>query len=536
MLVIVRRVSSGALTMKHLIQDLSSGETRLIETPHPANAPNTLVINSRYSLVSVGTERMLVTFGKASLINKARQQPEKVRQVLEKMGTDGLFATIDAVRSKLGQPIPLGYSNVGVISQVGGNVAGFRSGDRVVSNGSHAEVVRVPANLCAKIPDGVSDQAAAFTVVASIGLQGVRLAQPTVGESVVVMGAGLIGLLTVQILLANGCRVLAVDYDSEKLALARKWGAETCNLSSNESPVEKGLAFSGGVGVDAVIITASTSSTDPVKQAAKMSRKRGRIILVGVAGLELDRADFYEKELTFQVSCSYGPGRYDPAYEEAGQDYPIGFVRWTEKRNFEAVLGLMDSGRIDVSDMISRQVAFEDAPAVYEELTTERSLLGVLLTYDSAEDTRSARVISLPRHEQPRQAGEPTIGLVGAGNYAARVLIPALKQSGARFGPIVTSTGLSGSIAGEKFGFEVSTTDLEEVIRNPEVSALVIATRHDSHARLAAKALGAGKDVFVEKPLAIDREGLEAVRAALESSLLSEGSPWLMVEPALSRE
>lgn len=516
--------------MKHLIQDLSSGETRLIDAPYPSNAPNSLVISSRCSLVSVGTERMLVSFGKASLINKARQQPEKVRQVLEKVATDGLFATVDAVRSKLGQPIPLGYSNVGVVREVGKNIAGFRVGDRVVSNGGHAEIVRVPSNLCAKVPDAVSDQTAAFTVVASIGLQGVRLAQPTIGESMVVMGTGLIGLLTVQILLANGCRVLAIDYDPEKLALARKWGAETCNLADGEDPVEKGLAFSDGIGVDAVLVTASTSSSEPLKQAAKMSRKRGRIVLVGVAGLEFDRADLYEKELTFQVSCSYGPGRYDPFYEEGGHDYPVGFVRWTEKRNFEAVLKLMESGRIDVSDMISREVSFENAPRVYDELATDKSLLGVLLTYGATDEARAARAIPLSNDDRLSPAVEaPIFGVVGAGNYATRILIPAFKEAGARFGPIITSAGLSGSIAGEKFGFNESTTDIEGAIRDPQVTALIIATRHDSHARLAAKALAAGKDVFVEKPLSVDREGLSIIHEALKASSHTGSAPRLMV-------
>ncbi len=356
--------------MKQIIQDLSSGDTRLIETPRPALSSGALVIDTTCSLISVGTERMLVDFGKAGLISKARKQPDKVRQVLNKVRTDGLAPTIEAVRSKLSQPIPLGYSNVGVVAQVGANTQGFVAGDRVLSNGNHAETVRVPQNLCAKIPDNVSDEAAAFAVVGSIGLQGIRLAQPTIGETFVVMGAGLIGLMTIQILLANGCRVLATDFDADKLALAQTWGAQICNLADGSDALAAAMAFSGGHGVDGVLITASTKSNDPVHLAANMCRKRGRIVLIGVVGLQLSRDDFYEKELSFQVSCSYGPGRYDSAYEEGGQDYPIGFVRWTEQRNFEAVLGLMSAGKIDVSDMISKKLPFEDAPACFSILGT----------------------------------------------------------------------------------------------------------------------------------------------------------------------
>jgi threonine dehydrogenase-like Zn-dependent dehydrogenase len=323
------------------------------------------------SLISAGTERMLVDFGRAGLLAKARQQPEKVAQVLDKVRTEGLLTTVEGVRSKLGQPIPLGYCNVGVVREAGAGVEGFRPGDRVVSNGPHADVVSVPRNLCARIPEGVSDEEAAFTVVAAIGLQGIRLAAPTLGEAFVVTGAGLIGLLTVQLLRAQGCRVLAIDFDEAKLALARGFGAETCNPARGEDPVAAGTAFGRGAGVDGVIVTASTKASDPVTQAARMCRKRGRIVLVGVTGLELSRADFYEKELSFQVSCSYGPGRYDPAYEDQGQDYPIGFVRWTEQRNFEAVLDLMAGGQIDVRPLISHRFAFENAPAAYETLASD---------------------------------------------------------------------------------------------------------------------------------------------------------------------
>ena len=359
--------------MKQILQNLQNGTTELVEAPSPRAGAGQLLIRTRRSLISAGTERMLVDFGKAGWIDKARQQPEKVQMVLDKARTDGVLATLDAVRAKLGEPIPLGYCNVGVVAEVGAGVEGFKLGDRVASNGSHADLVRVPQNLCALIPPGVDDDSAAFTVVGSIALQGIRLAQPTLGECFVVTGVGLIGLATVQLLRAHGCRVLAVDFDPQKLALAQRFGAVVCNPGRGEDPVAAGMALSDARGVDGVIITASTASSEPVSQAARMSRQRGRIVLVGVTGLELKRSEFYEKELTFQVSCSYGPGRYDPSYEEGGRDYPFGYVRWTEQRNFQAVLDLLADGRLDVAPLISHRVAFDDVPSAYDVLPPTRA-------------------------------------------------------------------------------------------------------------------------------------------------------------------
>jgi predicted dehydrogenase/threonine dehydrogenase-like Zn-dependent dehydrogenase len=498
--------------MKQVLQNMQSGETLVVDAPAPRAGSGDVVVHTSCTLVSAGTERMLVEFGKASLLDKARQQPEKVKMVLEKIGTDGLMTTVDAVRSKLAQPLPLGYCNVGVVGDLGKSVQGLKVGDRVVSNGPHADVVRVPKNLCARIPDGVSDETAAFTVVASIGLQGVRLVQPTLGEAVVVTGVGLIGLLTVQILRSSGCRVLAIDFDETKLALAQKFGAETCNPGKGEDPVAAGMAFSHGRGVDAVIITASTKSTDPVTQAARMSRKRGRIVLVGVTGLELNRADFYEKELMFQVSCSYGPGRYDPAYEERGQDYPLGFVRWTEQRNFEAILDMMSDGRLNVEPLISHRFAFEEAPRAYEVLTEERHALGILLKYNSAVEPRLQKRVRLAEVEFDR--ARPVVGFIGAGNYASRILIPAFKAAGAQLHTIITAGGVSGAVQGRKAGFAEAATDLDALLGNEAINAVAVVTRHDSHGRFVAEAVKAGKNVFVEKPLAIKRDDLASVEAA----------------------
>lgn len=504
--------------MQQILQDLGSGTTTVVEAPTPQVRSGTLLIDATVSLVSTGTERMLVEFGRASLVKKASQQPDKVRQVLQKVQTDGLMTTVDAVRSKLGQPIPLGYCHVGRVREVGSGVTGFRPGDRVISNGPHADVVCIPKNLCARIPDAVSDEAAAFVVVASIGLQGIRLAQPTLGESFVVTGVGLIGLLTVQLLRAHGARVLAVDFDPAKLALAHGFGAETCNPAAGEDPVAAAMAFSRGLGVDGVIITASTKSSEPVSQAAHMCRKRGRIVLVGVTGLELSRADFYEKELTFQVSCSYGPGRYDAAYEEGGQDYPVAHVRWTEKRNFEAVLDLMASGSLNVEPLISHRFAFENAPVAYETVTADKSALGILLTYDHDVEARHVSVVSLNPDSRKTPAGRAVMGFIGAGNYASRMLIPAFRAGGAVLHSIASSGGINGVVHGSRAGFGKACASASDIIGDPDVNAIAIVTRHNSHACFASAALKSGKHVFVEKPLGLTHEELAEVEAAHAAS------------------
>lgn len=513
--------------MKQILQDMANGGTTVTEAPVPQCSKGHLLISTTTSLISAGTERMLVGFGKASLIDKARQQPEKVKMVLEKVQTDGLLTTYDAVKSKLAQPLALGYCNVGLVQEVGAGVDGFQVGDRVVSNGPHADMVKVPKNLCAKIPDNVDDESASFAVVASIGLQGIRLAQPTLGESFVVTGAGLIGLLTIQMLRANGCRVLAIDFDQSKLELAKKFGAEVCNPGKGEDPVAAGLAFSRGVGVDGVIITASTKVSDPVTQAARMSRKRGRIILVGVTGLELNRADFYEKELSFQVSCSYGPGRYDAEYEDKGNDYPVGFVRWTEQRNFIAVLDMLAAGTLNVEPLITQRFQFEDAPKAYDALTEDKSGLGLLLKYTSPVESRlEKRVVLRPISIEPKNA---VVGFIGAGNYASRILIPAFKKASSQLHTIVTSGGINGVIHGEKTGFSEASTDIESLLNNKDINTVAIATRHNSHAYFVEKVLSSGKNVFVEKPLALTYEEIEKVEAVYNHNIHSNQYARVMV-------
>jgi len=515
--------------MKQILQNMGSGETSLVNAPAPQAKSGYLLIHSTVSLISAGTERMLVEFGQANFIQKARKQPDKVKMVLDKVKTDGLATTIDAVKSKLDQPLPLGYCNVGTVAETGRGCDEFKQGDRVISNGPHADVVRVPKNLCAKIPDNVTDDEASFVVLGSIGLQGIRLAEPSLGECFVVTGVGLIGLMTVQLLIANGCRVLAIDYDQGKLELAKKFGADICNPGSGEDPVSVGLAFSRGKGVDGVIITASTASNDPVSQAAKMSRKRGRIILVGVVGLELSRADFYEKELSFQVSCSYGPGRYEPDYEEKGGDYPIGFVRWSEQRNFEAILDMLSSGKLDVKPLVSHRYSFNDALDGYATLTNDKSALGIILEYPpTVAEELSSSVIELNPFIPP-SATEPVVGFVGAGNYASRVLIPAFKEAGAILHTLSTSGGVNSVVHGVKNEFHKASTDTDAMLKNQEINTIAVVTQHNSHAHFVAQALAEGKNVFVEKPLAIDTLQLEEVKEAYNAQLEAGESARLMV-------
>lgn len=515
--------------MKQILQNMGSGETSLVTAPAPQAKSGHLLIHTTTSLISAGTERMLVEFGQANFIQKARKQPDKVKMVLDKVKTDGLATTIDAVKSKLDQPLPLGYCNVGIVAEVGSGISEFTQGDRVISNGPHADVVRVPRNLCAKIPQNVTDEEASFTVLGSIGLQGIRLANPTLGECFVVTGVGLIGLMTVQLLLANGCRVLAIDYDQSKLELAKQFGAEICNPGTGEDPIGMGMAFSRGKGVDGVIITASTTSNDPVAQAAQMSRKRGRIVLVGVVGLELSRADFYEKELSFQVSCSYGPGRYETSYEDKGNDYPIGFVRWTEQRNFEAILDMLSSGKLDVKSLISHRYSFDDALDGYATLTNEKSALGILLQYPnvSVEELTNNELTLNPY--VPAKQEQAVVGFVGAGNYASRVLIPAFKDAGAKLHTLTTSGGINSVIHGTKNDFHKASTDTDAMLKNPEINTIAIVTQHNSHAHFVVQALNEGKNVFVEKPLAINVEQLEMVKQAYNQQLESGKSARIMV-------
>lgn len=500
--------------MKQIIQSFKTGETILEDIPAPLIKRGSILIRTSRSLVSLGTERMLVEFGKSNLISKARQQPDKVKQVLDKIKTDGLLPTMEAVFNKLEQPLPLGYCNVGAVIAVGEGVADFKVGDRVASNGHHAEYVCIPQNLAVHIPENVSDDEATFTVIGSIGLQGLRLANPTMGETFVVIGLGLIGLLTAQLLKANGCNVIGVDFDESKLLLANEFGVIPFN--PREGDVVKFVeAYTNNLGADGVIITASAKGNDIISQAAKMSRKRGRIILVGVIGLDLSRSDFYEKELTFQVSCSYGPGRYDENYEQKGIDYPLPFVRWTEKRNFETILLAISNSTINVKKLITELVPLTDFYKIYNKISSSKSIASIL-TYSNESLICPSHSIKLNSHSFEKSNG--IIGVIGAGNFTKMTMLPAFKGTEASLKYIASAGGVSGTALAKKYNFSYSTTDYKEILKDEGVDLVMITTRHDQHASLVVESLRNNKNVFVEKPLALNNSQLNEIIDAYKGS------------------
>ena len=499
--------------MKQILQSFKTGVTELAELPSPKVKSGQVLIQTTRSLVSLGTERMLVEFGKASLIQKARQQPDKVKMVLDKIKTEGLMPTIETVFNKLEQPLPLGYCNVGKVVEVGESVNDFKVGDRVASNGQHAEFVSIPQNLVAHIPDNISDEEAAFTIIGAIGLQGIRLINPTMGETIVVIGLGLIGLLAAEMLVANGCNVIGYDLDENKVAIAKEKGIIAFNPLKGNDPVKFVLDHTNNTGADGVLITASAKTNDIISQAAQMSRKRGRITLVGVIGLNISRAEFYEKELSFQVSCSYGPGRYDDDYEFKGIDYPLPFVRWTEKRNFETVLQLISTGKLQVGNLISEVVALEEFEKIYGDIGNSKSIAS-LIKY--SEDSKSEHTIVVNKKEL--QASKGVIGIIGAGNFTKMTLLPALKGTGAQLKHIVSSGGVNGTALAKKHNIAQSTTDYDLVLDDKEVDLVMITTRHNLHANMVIKALDKGKHVFVEKPLALNHEELEAIEESFQKS------------------
>jgi len=493
--------------MKQIIQDLKNGETILEEVPAPQVRPGQVLIQTTRSLVSLGTERMLVEFGKSNLFQKAKQQPDKVKEVINKIKTDGLKPTINAVFNKLGQPLPLGYCNVGRVIAVGKGVDEFVIGDRVASNGPHAEYVSVPKNLVVKIPVNITDDQASFTVIGAIGLQGIRLVNPTFGETIVVVGLGLIGLMTAQLLKANGCKVIGFDFDAQKVSLAKSFGIDAINPGDGIDQVAYVQNITYAVGADAVIITASNKSNDIISQSAKMSRKRGRIVLVGVIGLDISRADFYEKELTFQVSCSYGPGRYDDDYEQKGNDYPLPFVRWTEKRNFEAVLQAIALNTINVESLISERINLNDYLKIYADMAGNSAIASILVYPEQSKAPN--RSIQIESNQFVPSKG--TIGIIGAGNFTSAMILPCLKKTKAKLKIISSASGLTGTTLAKKYDIAISTTDNGSIMEDCDIDLVMITTRHNSHARLVMDALKAGKNVFVEKPLALNQEELALI-------------------------
>ncbi|WP_047417867.1 bi-domain-containing oxidoreductase [Cellulophaga sp. Hel_I_12] len=492
--------------MKQIIQDLKNGETILEEIPVPMTKSGCVLIKTTRSLVSLGTEKMMVEFGKANFIQKARQQPDKVKMVLDKVKTDGFKPTMDAVFNKLNQPLPLGYCNVGEVVGVGNGVTEFAIGDRVVSNGNHAEYVNIPKNLVAKIPDNVTDEEATFTVIGAIGLQGIRLLNPTFGETIVVVGLGLIGLVTAELLLANGCNVVGFDYDAEKVKIANEKGIVAINPGEGTDQVKFIESFTNGIGADGVIITASNKSNEIISQSANMCRKRGRIILVGVIGLDISRADFYEKEISFQVSCSYGPGRYDDNYEKKGNDYPIGYVRWTEKRNFEAILNAISRGTLKVKPLITERIALNDYQKIYGDMKNSRSIASIL-EYNSTVAPISTVTIASKNFKGKKGV----IGIIGAGNFTSSTILPNLKKISAEVKYIASSGGLTSTIMAKRHNIANSTSDYHEILKDQDVDLVFITTQHNMHAAMVLETIKAKKSVFVEKPLALTNTELKEI-------------------------
>ena len=509
--------------MKQVLQNLKSGTVIVTDVPAPAARPGFVLVRTAASLISAGTERMTVEAGQKSLLGRAVEQPALVKQVIQKARSEGVVNTFDAVRSKLASLVALGYSAAGKVIEVGEGVTGFRPGDRVACAGvgyaSHAEVLSVPKNLCIRLPDSVSFDAAAFGTLGAISLQGVRLAELTLGESVVVIGLGLIGQLTVQLIKAHGCRVFGIDLDQSKIELARKFGADD-GRAPDDDVKRRVLAWSRGRGADAVLITAATESNQPVELAGEISRAKGRVVAVGAVGLTLPRQPYYNRELTFKISMSYGPGRYDPEYEERGHDYPFGYVRWTEGRNIEAFLDLLAEGRIDVAPLTTHRFSLDETERAYQLITGELNepYLGVILQYDTERELEPR--IQLAARQTPSAAPAPSVrvGLIGAGNYARAMLLPNFKTAGAEFHSIATASGVSARQVGERFGFRNCVSGADEVLADEEINLVVIATRHDSHAELVRRALKRGCHVFVEKPLALNDEELDKVIAAATPS------------------
>lgn len=514
--------------MKQVAQEIRTGSPAVTDVPEPPVEDGGVVVRNAASLISAGTERTLIEFAGKSMMGKARERPDLVRQVLDKVRRDGLAATARTVLSRLDQPVPLGYSCAGLVEQVGRGAGEFSPGDRVACAGmgyaSHAEKVFVPKNLTAAIPAAVSFEDAAYVTLGSISLHGVRVADVRLGESVAVIGLGLLGQLAVQMLVAAGCRVIGVDLDESKVQLARELGAAAVTRSNDVVGfVEE---FTGGAGVDAVVVTAATDSNDPTELAGAIARDRAVVSMVGAVKMDVPRKVYYEKELQLRLSRSYGPGRYDPSYEEGGHDYPIGYVRWTERRNMEEFLRLVAVGDVTPARLTTHRFPIEGADRAYEVVLGEarEPFLGVLLTYPRAPDSEPLRTVGLaPRPSLPDGVG---VGFIGAGNFARSVLLPRFRKApDSSFVGVATTNGLTARSAGEKFGFRYCTTDVDELLADDAIHAVVIATRHGAHAPLAARALRAGKAVFVEKPLAIDEAGLgEVVDAQAETGgLLTVG-------------
>lgn len=498
--------------MKQVIQSFESGELVVADVPPPVLRPGGILVRTGASLVSAGTERMVVDFAEKNLIQKAQARPDLVKQVIDKAQRDGLINTFDAVRNRLSQPLALGYSIAGEVVEVGSEATDYRVGDRVACAGggfaSHAEMTYIPRNLAVKMPEQVSYEAGAFTTLGAIALQGVRQSEVVLGSRVAVIGLGLLGQLTVMLLKAAGCTVIGIDLNPARVELAKQMGADAACV--NDLARQQASAFSHQHGCDAVLITADTRSSDPVVLAGDICRDRGIVVAVGAVGLEIPRKVYYEKELDFRLSRSYGPGRYDPDYEERGHDYPYGYVRWTEQRNMEAFVQLLADGKIDVAPLITHRFPIDNAVQAYDVITgkTGEPFLGVLLSYDQKRDL-PRRIPLHPAAASHTAEDTIRVGMVGAGNFVQATLLPAMQQiPGLHLTGIVSGSGLNAQTSGQRYGFAYCAAEVDELLKDAQINWLAIATRHNLHAQQAIAAMQAGKDVFVEKPLALNIDEL----------------------------
>jgi predicted dehydrogenase/threonine dehydrogenase-like Zn-dependent dehydrogenase len=503
--------------MKQVLQDFKTGELSVGDVDAPVLQPGFVLVRNHFSLISAGTERATVTTGQASLIGKARQRPDLVKQVMDTLKKEGLAATLTKVRTRLETLKELGYSTAGTVLTSLDTEGRFKPGDRVACGGggyaSHAGIVSVPQNLVVKVPDSVSLEGAAFATLGAIAMQGVRQAQPRIGDLTCVIGLGLLGQITAQILRANGCQVFGIDTSAEMVELGKTMGCHAAMARADSRLLSEIDAFAEGRGFDSVIITAATSSTDPVELSTAILRQKGVIVIVGAVPMNIPREPhFYKKELELKISCSYGPGRYDPAYEEEGHDYPYGHVRWTENRNMAAFIKLLENAVVDVRPLVSHVIDIDDAVRAYDIITgkvKERSL-GILLKYPESEEARKPPAAVPP----PPREGEIGIGLIGAGSFAQKFIIPNARAHGSLLS-VVDSRGPTAKNVGQKFGFASASTDVDDILSNPAVNTVFIATHHDTHAGLVLKSLEAGKNVFVEKPLAIREDDLLRISDAL---------------------
>ena len=493
--------------MKQILHNFDTGKTYLEDVPNPSVKKGHLLIKTNYSLISLGTERMLVQFGQANLINKVRQQPEKVKTVVDKFKTDGFVPTLKAVKNKLSTPISLGYCNVGEVIEIGKDVDGFKIGDLVASNGPHAEIVCVPKNLCAKLPEKVSQKDAVFTVLSSIALQGIRLSSPQLGDTVVVLGLGLIGQITAQLLKINGCKVIGIDIDNEKVKICQNFGIDAIN-STETDVVDYVSNVTNGFGADSVLITAASQKSDLVSKAANMCRKKGQVVVVGFVGLDLKRDDFYEKEITFQVSCSYGPGRYDPNYEDKGIDYPYHYIKWTEQRNFQAILDIFSDQKLNVKPLISKIAKLNEVSGIYDNIANDNSL-ATLIEYNKEVDNKTVIKVN----DSFDVKNSINVGIIGAGNYTKSVILPSLKKNDYNIKYIACRSGINSKILAKKFNISNATSDYQNIINDSDIDLIIVSTRHDSHSKIAVDSIKSKKHVFVEKPLALNRKELQDIIA-----------------------